>query len=389
MFILMVFPLIVFGFAPSNNSIATRKALINQWMLQRNSKPNSFKVDQRVTGIHLSQRIVRNVLRTSTSNLSSANEAIATEQSTTNEEGYDLSLLSPCKINLFLRIIRKREDGYHDLASLFQTIGFGDTIHFQMLDDALEEPPEDLFECNMEGVPLDKTNLVLRAVDLMRKKTGNTKKRFKVNLVKQVPAQAGLGGGSANAATAMFAVNELLGRPATQEQLVEWSAELGSDITFFFSLGTAYCTGRGEIMDSVDPPLKEGTKLTIVKPDIGLSTPEVFRALEYNKLSKEDPKSLLDRFLKEGVVDIGDDAYINDLEFPAFKVVPELKQLKDELKTVPGFSHVCMSGSGTSIFCIGEPSNKAAFDTDFGQRSELKVFHTKFITRDNEQTWWA
>jgi 4-diphosphocytidyl-2-C-methyl-D-erythritol kinase len=215
--------------------------------------------------------------------------------------------------------------------------------------------------------------------------------RFQINLIKQVPAQAGLGGGSANAATAMFAVNELLGRPATQEQLVEWSGELGSDITFFFSLGTAYCTGRGEIMTPTDPPLPAGTKLTIVKPDIGLSTPAVFKALDYDKLSNVDPEELLKKFQEEGVVSISDDAYINDLEFPAFKVVPELEELKQQLQTIPGFSHVCMSGSGTSIFCIGEPSDREAFDAKFGpqQRSDLKVFHTEFISRENEQTWWA
>ena len=169
--------------------------------------------------------------------------------SAVDESEYDLSLFSPCKINLFLRIIRKREDGFHDLASLFQTIGFGDMLHLK-LDESGEK---DTFECNMEGVPTDKSNLVIRALDLVRSKTGNEDKFFKANLVKQVPAQAGLGGGSGNAAAAMWGANELLGNPATLEELVEWSGDLGSDITFFLSEGTAYCTGRGEIMTPVDP----------------------------------------------------------------------------------------------------------------------------------------
>ena len=133
-----------------------------------------------------------------------------------DESQYDLSLFSPCKINLFLRIIRKREDGFHDLASLFQTIGFGDMLHLKLLQDS---ETEDLFECNMEGVPTDKSNLVIRALDLVRSKTGNEDKFFKSNLVKQVPAQAGLGGGSGNAAAAMWGANELLGRPASLEQV--------------------------------------------------------------------------------------------------------------------------------------------------------------------------
>ena len=126
-----------------------------------------------------------------------------------------LSLFSPCKINLFLRIIRKREDGFHDLASLFQAVGFGDTLTLSLNNygDA------DEFSCNMEGVPTDSTNLVLRALELMREKTGKSKVYFNADLFKRVPAQAGLGGGSANAATAMWGANELMGRPATLDQV--------------------------------------------------------------------------------------------------------------------------------------------------------------------------
>lgn len=124
-------------------------------------------------------------------------------------------LFSPCKINLFLRIIRKREDGFHDLASLFQAIGFGDTLELTKLDDGAEE---DDFACNMIGVPTNMSNLVLRALELMREKTG-VQQYFKANLIKEVPAQAGLGGGSANAATAMWGANELMGNPASLEDV--------------------------------------------------------------------------------------------------------------------------------------------------------------------------
>ena len=139
--------------------------------------------------------------------------ATAAESSTSS--GTDtLTLFSPCKINLFLRIIRKREDGFHDLASLFQAIGFGDTIELTPLKDA----ESDEFTCNMEGVPTDMTNLVLRALELMREKTG-VSQYFNANLIKQCPAQAGLGGGSANAATAMWGANELMGNPASLDEV--------------------------------------------------------------------------------------------------------------------------------------------------------------------------
>eukprot|EP00986_Skeletonema_menzelii_P001008 scaffold274_cov144-Skeletonema_menzelii.AAC.31 len=296
----------------------------------------------------------------------------------TTAESESLSLFSPCKINLFLRIIRKRPDGFHDLASLFQAVGFGDTLTLSLNNygDA------DEFTCNMEGVPTDSSNLVLRALQLMREKTGKTNVHFNADLFKRCPAQAGLGGGSANAATAMWGANELMGRPATLEQLIEWSGALGSDITFFLSRGTAYCTGRGEIMTPIDPPLPSGAKLSIVKPNLGLSTPKVFKALDYDQLSTEDPQMLCDVFLREGVVNTDDKYYINDLEQPAFDCLPELKALKDELLQVEGFDHVMMSGSGTSIFCIGEPTDKDAFMKEFDERDGVSVFNAAFINRE-------
>ena len=256
-----------------------------------------------------------------------ASVADVDQAAASNTEAKSLRLFSPCKINLFLRILRKKEDGYHDLASLFQAVGFGDTLELSPLESGEER---DEFSCNMEGVPVDSSNLVLRALQLMRDKTG-IQQYYKANLIKQVPAQAGLGGGLANAATALWGANQLMGNPASLEQLVEWSGALGSDITFFLSKGTAYCTGRGEIMDPMDPPLPSGTNVCIVKPNIGLSTPQVFKALEYDKLSTLDAKEiLLPAFLK-GVDTVPAEYFINDLELPAFKCVPELQTLKEEL----------------------------------------------------------
>ena len=172
--------------------------------------------------------------------------------------------------------------------------------------------------------------------------------------------------------------------------MIEWSGELGSDITFFLSQGTAYCTGRGEIMTPTNPPLKSGTKLCIVKPNVGLSTPSVFKALDYDELSTLDPDgTLLPAFLEtDGVENVSDEYYINDLEPPAFRCVPELGELKTSLQKVKGFDHVMMSGSGTSIFCIGEPDDKDAFLEEFGNRpDELQVFFSEFISRE-EGRWF-
>lgn len=203
-----------------------------------------------------------------------------------------LHLFSPSKINVFLRIMRRREDGFHDLASLFHVIDLGDDMSFEELAGTASA---DVLTCNMDGVPTDDSNLVIKvccclhaaavgwsdqcqdasgrqlsasghgcfamphtralilpsiavscfvqALNLFRTKTGRSQ-RFKIDLAKRVPHGAGLGGGSGNAATTLWAANELCGRPASVEELLLWSGEIGSDISVFFSNGAAYCTGR-------------------------------------------------------------------------------------------------------------------------------------------------
>lgn len=116
----------------------------------------------------------------------------------------------------------------------------------------------------------------MKALNLFRHKT-NLDRYFGVRLDKVVPHGAGMGGGSGNAATALWAANELCGRPASTGDLLEWSADIGSDISVFFSEGAAYCTGRGEIVENLEPPVDLGTPILLVKPSIGLSTPQIFR----------------------------------------------------------------------------------------------------------------
>lgn len=132
---------------------------------------------------------------------------------------------APDQINLFLRVVRRREDGYHDLASLFCVTDFGDTLGVSRSPS----PLSDTLVCDAPGVPLDASNLVVRAFDLFRRKTGSAQ-RFWAHLAKRVPAGAGLGGGSGNAATALWAANVLCGNPATEAQLLEWAGEIGASV---------------------------------------------------------------------------------------------------------------------------------------------------------------
>lgn len=231
---------------------------------------------------------------------------------------------SPAKINLTLKVLGKRSDGYHNLSSLMQTIDLGDTLHFTF-------GAPDKLTCTEPTLPTDSSNLVTKAVHLFRQKTG-WNESVQIHLEKKIPSQAGLGGGSSNAATTLWALNEQAGKPATTQLLQTWSAEIGSDIPFFFSLGTAQCEGRGEIVKNL-PPQKLGD-ITIIKPSIGLSTADVFRHFILGNTDASE-------------------TYFNDLEAPAFQLCPELKSLKNELQNCR-FTSALMTGSGSAFFCLGE-----------------------------------
>lgn len=273
-----------------------------------------------------------------------------------------LTLFSPAKLNLFLRILRKRDDGYHELASLFQTISLGDTLHFAS---------SSIDELTAEGVsmPTDSSNLILRASSLFRKKTG-LETHVKVHAIKKIPVEAGLGGGSSNAATTLWAMNEVAGRPASTKQLMEWGGEIGSDVAFFLSQGTAYCTGRGEVIQEM-PALPFDPVLTLVKPPEGLSTPLVYKTLRANELPNRDPQVSLKCFYQLSP------EFYNDLEIPAFELSPSLENLKNKL-LLGGFDHVVLAGSGTTLFCIGNVKLSNA---------NLLRENVRFIRRNNSE-WY-
>ena len=306
--------------------------------------------------------------------------AATPEDAAADEGSAATAFFSPSKVNLFLRIIRRREDGYHDLASLFHVIDLGDDMKFAKSSSKTR----DTLVCSDDTIPLDGSNLVIKALDLFRRKTG-IEQYFWVELQKNVPHGAGLGGGSGNAATAMWAANVMCGNPATEEQLLEWSGDIGSDISVFFSTGAAYCTGRGEIVEDVEPPLPLDTPMLLVKPNVGLSTPQIFKALDLNGLSDEDPLALMERIKTRGCVD---EICVNDLEAPAFSELPELLELKNKLKKAGekggNVSAVFMSGSGSTIVQVGDDAAPAFVDAD----ADLFQAKTRLITRKKGE-WFA
>ncbi len=273
-----------------------------------------------------------------------------------------IELASPSKINLFLRVLNRRPDGYHELASLFQAIDLCDRIQIRLSD-------KDHLTCSLAHLPIDQTNLAYKALTLFRKKTG-IHEPVEVYLEKNIPIQAGLGGGSGNAATTLWGLNELFGRPATEKDLSCWAAEIGSDISFFFSQGTAYCTGRGEHVQPLT--CLPSTALWIVKPGVGLSTPKVFGNLRLGSLQQRCPQSCLKEFT------LGRWECFNDLEESAFQMMPELQVYKQKLLD-SGFSQVHLCGSGSSLWCQGEGS--------LPKFNDAEVFRVNFINRSSN-AWY-
>ncbi|KAG2485161.1 hypothetical protein HYH03_016051 [Edaphochlamys debaryana] len=283
-----------------------------------------------------------------------------------------IKLFSPSKINLFLRVMRRREDGYHDLASLFHVIDLGDHMEFTPSPYALK----DTLECSDRSIPSDESNLVIKALNLYRRKTLQSM-YFHVKLVKRVPHGAGLGGGSGNAATTLYAANKLLGGIASNEELLEWAGEIGSDISVFFSNGAAYCTGRGEVVEDVAPPVPLDTPMLLVKPPVGLATPRIFKSLDLDRRSSADPRGLLADIAAAKGVDQA--AAVNDLEQPAFDNLPELAALKKRLIESGSFRSVFMTGSGSTIVCFG--SDKAPEFLGEPLYQNLFVSPARLITR--------
>lgn len=263
---------------------------------------------------------------------------------------------SPAKINLFLRVLGKRADGFHNIASLFQAVSLFDVL-------TIEYAEQDQFSGSDPKLLMDEKNLVVRAVRLFRQTTGLVHP-LRIHLEKKIPMEAGLGGGSSNAATTLFALNQMLKGGLDEKALAALGATLGSDVPFFFSSGRAFCEGRGEIVNSLALPSIENYFL--FKPPFGLSTKEVFQSLQPSDFSSESPEDLLESFqAKRG-------RYINDLEPAAMRISASLFQYKQSLQQ--SFSSpVFMTGSGSCLVGV-EPSSYSG---------EIPFFQVASVGRKN------
>jgi 4-diphosphocytidyl-2-C-methyl-D-erythritol kinase len=243
--------------------------------------------------------------------------------------------LAPAKINLSLRVLGRRADGFHELRSLMAPVSVFDELLFSHKEEGDLE-----FFCNVPEVPADESNLVVRAVRLFCGSVGILP-RLSVSLKKEIPHGAGLGGGSSDAATTLLALDSLYQTGLPRSVLAEMAAQIGSDVPFFVYQSAAWICGRGEHVEPVK--VLPSFPLLLIKPHFGVSTPWAFRNW---KSASEIPGVPYGEQLENGVV------FVNDLERPVFEKYLFLADLKQWLLGRSGVRAALMSGSGSTVFAV-------------------------------------
>lgn len=291
---------------------------------------------------------------------------------------HTLKLPAFAKINLYLRILSKRADGYHELDTIFQTISLRDTIEASVVHDS-----QVVLSCNDRAVPVNENNLIIRAAKALRDRFG-VKHGARIRLQKRIPMQAGLGGGSADAAMTLMALAKLWELNCTSNELIAIGSQLGADVSFFFYGGTARATGIGEQIELLKDV--EQTFLVIVKPNANISTADAYRALDERSLTSLNSKSILSTSRPIADSDQIDFANLtNDFEAVVFDLQPEIRRAKNALLKA-GANQSLLAGSGSAVFGIFESEDAQrraiqAIELETGWR----VFPCKTVGREEYQ----
>lgn len=284
-----------------------------------------------------------------------------------------VSVRAHAKINLDLRVLGVRRDGFHELRTVFQAVTLHDT-----LDCVAREGPFAI-ECDTAGVPLDSSNLVWRAADTLwraLRRTGPARGAM-VRLHKRIPLQAGLGGGSADAAAALVGLARIWDVPLRPSQLTDVAAALGSDVPFFLSGGTALGLGRGdEVYPLADLPRHW---IVLLIPGFGVSTSDAYswyaaaRALAHGSAARE-PQYVPGPWPSRAA------QMINDLEPPIARRHPEIDQMKTALRRT-GALAAAMSGSGSTVFGLFQRRRDALAAVERLQGAGWRVVLTESLGR--------
>jgi len=272
-----------------------------------------------------------------------------------------ISLKAPAKINLYLRVMSKREDGYHNIESLMQAVDIYDEITLEK-SDTIE------LICNDPSLPVDESNLAIKAATKLQNRLYFP--GVKIHLIKNIPSGAGLGGGSSDAAFVLRGLLKLYNLNLSMSELFEIGVSVGSDVPFFLSRGQAIVRGKGEIVEPVVLPLTYS--IVVAYPPFSISTPEMFSMVKLN-LTNEEIYSLLPKKIDVSRLMRSCSEFRNDLEQIAISKYPDLSDLKRSLLGTGAF-FVSMTGSGSSLFGLFPGGTGFAGKFDLLKERGCKIF---------------
>ncbi|MCA0758319.1 4-(cytidine 5'-diphospho)-2-C-methyl-D-erythritol kinase [Paenibacillus sp. N4] len=248
---------------------------------------------------------------------------------------------APAKINLLLDVLRKREDGYHEVEMIMTMVDLADRLE-------MEELPRDtiIISSQVGYIPLDEKNLAFQAARLIKERY-DVKQGVYIHLDKKIPVAAGLAGGSSDAAAALRGLNRLWKLEIPEDELCRLGAELGSDVPFCVTGGTAIARGRGEVLEHISNPPQ--CWVVLAKPPINVSTADVYGRFRVNDLKEHPSISRMADALERGSFPDICDGLGNVLERVTLELYPEVMQLKESMIRL-GADGVLMSGSGPTVF---------------------------------------
>ncbi|MDB5313098.1 MAG: ispE [Gemmataceae bacterium] len=261
-----------------------------------------------------------------------------------------LVVAAPAKLNLFLEVLGKRPDGYHEIETLMAAVDLFDTLELRPAAAGKLD-----LECDPPGLPTGPDNLVYKAADRLRARAGRPALGASIRLTKRIPTQAGLAGGSSDAAAALVGLNRIWGLDLPEPELAIVAAEVGSDVAFFLALPAAWCTGRGEVV--VPEAAAKPFDIVLVCPPVGLGTAAVYRRLTVPAEPRAGTAARA--ALRAGDPDALGAALFNRLQPPAFALAPVVETVYRRLAGL-GPAGCLMSGSGSAVFALCRDSQDAA-----------------------------
>lgn len=253
-----------------------------------------------------------------------------------------LLVKAPAKINLSLDVLYKRPDGYHEVEMIMTTIDLADRLELSLLDkDEIHIVSHNRF------VPDDQRNLAYQAAKLLKDRF-HVKQGVRIAIEKTIPVAAGLAGGSSDAAAALRGLNKLWKLGLSLDELAVLGAEIGSDVSFCVYGGTALAKGRGEIISEL--PVPPTCWVILAKPFIGVSTADVYRRLDLNKITHPNTATMINAIETSNYQKVCQ-TLGNVLEDVTLNLHPEVAQIKEQMRRF-GADAVLMSGSGPTVFCL-------------------------------------